>query len=167
VSFRISVLFNDIKWSRALSRFLALRFDNGIARGGYIRRALQVLPRRLRDRLGRARLPWLRWARREIEGERANLVFDDTGGRFQQWCLAQGWTFVDFGVPPPDDGDLVRTWNPGLTTRMLREGMDSASLVEPERELRATLLDRYAVDWDALGAPAWSWPRADAPVETD
>lgn len=162
ISFRISVLHNDIKWSRTLSRFFALRFDTKVLPGGYTRRALRVLPKRLRARYGRAKLPWLRWARRSVEGQRPNLIFDDTGGAIQQWCLAQGWTFVDFGVPPPDDGDLVRTWHPGLTTRMLREGMDAASLVEPERELRTTLRDRYGTNWDDLGAPAWSWPRADA-----
>jgi hypothetical protein len=164
ISFRIEVTRNDIGWSRLASRFLALRFDNRVVHGGWVRKGLRVLPRRLRDRLGSARLPWLRWARPAVDGVRPNLVFHDTGGRIQQWCESQGWTFANQGIPPANDSAVIRGYSsPGLTTRLLREGPGSPALAEPERELRAALRDRYGIDWDAFASPAWSLPNPPRP----
>jgi hypothetical protein len=180
VSFEPKTIYNDIASSPALSRLLASRFDDNLIlrparEPRQTRPLLDKLPVSVRGRITGSRLRWLSWARHEYEGHRPNYVYSDTGAEVHAWCTAHGWEFVgpylprvkSTGRPPaadqprsiagPDGYDVLRWWEPGLTTRLLRGGGDDA-LTVPGSWLLARLWEGYEIDWATFGVPAWSWP---------
>jgi hypothetical protein len=178
-SFEPRTIYNDIARSSGLSRLLASRFDDNLIlyptrEPRQTRPLLDKLPVLVRGRITRSRLPWLSWARHEYEGHRPNYVYFDTGAGIHAWCAAHEWEFVGPYLPPVEsadhppaadqprsiaglDGrDLLRSWEPGLTTQLLRGEHDA--LTVPGPWLRARLWDGYGIDWASFGVPDWSSP---------
>jgi hypothetical protein len=183
VSFTPRTIHNDVRSSPTLSRLLAMRFDdNDVLRSPedppiVVRPIVDRLPARVRNWLTGARLEWLSWARDDYDGHRPNYVYCDTGQQMHAWCTAQGLEFVGGVIPrfdprgerpatdrprsvtrPRSHADVLRWWEPGLTSRLLRQGPDGRALEEPTAFLRSSLRDAYEVDWAEFGVPAWSWP---------
>ena len=179
MSFEPKTIYNDVASNPALSRLLASRFDENQILYPWralrqTRPLLDKLPVAVRGRITRSRLPWLSWARHEYEGHSPNYVYSDTGAEVHRWCTAHGWEFegpylprVESGGRPlavdqprsiagPDGHDLLRWWEPGLTTQLLRGEHDPFTV--PESWLRARLWEGYEIDWASFGVPAWSSP---------
>jgi hypothetical protein len=181
-SFQPTTILNDVAGHPRLSRLLAARFDYNdvLATVNPVpdrpRPVVDRFPRPARDALTRSRLGWLACARDQYEGQRPNFVYCDTGERIHAWCSTHGWQFVGPDVPRltaddhrpaaarlrtlagPDDGELIRWWEPGLTTKLLRSGADHEGLALAGASLTARLHDHYDIEWTEFGIPAWSWP---------
>jgi len=85
-SFQVRVIYNDLIFSKALSRQLAKRLQASFTPpSGIVRR----LPEGVRRRLRASSFPSLRWARQDFHGLRPNIVYLDTGAEIQR--ISEAW----------------------------------------------------------------------------
>jgi len=149
VSFKFSVTYNDVAWSRRLSKLMAARFQDAFAPSI---RPLEHAPAAVRRRLRQALLPRLAWARRDFFGLRPNYVFSDTGSDVYQWCKYQrGLLFAGVSSLLRKD-EVKHYW--GVTRRIVPGEQDRQStlLADIEDEVSGRLIHEYGVDWPSLAA---------------
>lgn len=149
VSFRVTLTYNDVAWSRRLSKLMASRFQDAFAPRF---RPLEYLPAWVRRRLQRALLPRLAWTRRDYFGLRPNYVLSDTGTHVYQWCKYQrGLQFAGVSSFLLKD-EIKHYW--GVTRRIVRgdQRPNSALLADIEQEVSRRLVDEYGLDWPSLSA---------------
>jgi hypothetical protein len=149
VGFATKVVYNDFSPSRHVSALLAGRFDCDLTPDV---RWLELVPRRLQPPIRRTRLPWLRWARAEYEGQRPNFVYYDTGARLHRWCIDHGLRFA--GARHASDQQLVHV--DGASIALREGGVDSPVLQGMELDLQRRLREHYGIEWSSFGVPAWS-----------
>jgi hypothetical protein len=141
-TFAPRTVFNDVRWSRRVSKALAARFQ--------VARAPQLplvgrLPAGTRARLQRADLPWLAWARSEFHGERPNYLVCDTGAVLYKWCARS----LEFSGDPSGARNDDEVFHFGGVTRMRlgRAGSYVYSADELEHEVAQRLSERYGIVW--------------------
>jgi hypothetical protein len=145
-TFEIRVIYNDLIFSKVLSKQLAKRLQTSFTPPS---RIVDRLPERARLRLRASTFPALRWARRDVHGVRPNIVYLDTGADIYQWCkYHEGKRFS--GVPfELVEGNQVVHYQ-GLTRAKLYGGHKVNFLRRPisdiEGEIRDRLVANYGLD---------------------
>jgi hypothetical protein len=145
-TFRAHTVYNDVRFSARLSRLLATRFQNEWSPPS---RLVGRLPLPIRQRLRRTSLPKLRWARREVYGQRPNYMHYDTAAEIFEWCKYQAHLIFAGAHRRCHDGEIAH--HGGLTRRALNQGTSGAAPAdELEGEARRRLRSVYGIDWRAL-----------------
>lgn len=148
VSFEARSIYNDVRWSRALSRFLAGRFvdDPHAPQVAAWRR----LPEPWRQRMSQSKLMHLRWARGDFYGHRPSYVFADMGADVYHWCrYKRAMLFAGLPMKLVSDDEV---YHYGGVTRLAlspwqTNGMRLDTISE---EVRSRLTDAYDVEWASL-----------------
>lgn len=154
VSFEARSIYNDFRWSPAVSRFLAGRFieDPHAPRVS----AWHRLPAPLQERTRVAKLHGLRWARGDFYGHRPNYVFADMGADVYQWCrYKRAMLFAGLPMKLVNDDDV---YHYGGVTRLALSPWQTngTQLATISSRVRDRLSSAYGVEWTSLSPLATS-----------
>jgi hypothetical protein len=142
-SFDVRVVYNDLIFSKALSRQLAKRLQTGFTPPS---RIVRRLPDGVRRRLWASTLHSLRWARKDFHGLRPNVVYLDTGAEIYQWCKYQDRK--RFSGPPLEllEADQMVHYQ-GITRAKLYGGHNQLRrpLADIESDIQSRLRTEYGL----------------------
>jgi hypothetical protein len=147
-TFRFHIVPNDFRFNARVARVLGSRLQ---IQGAPRNRRVEHLPAPVRARVARATLPWLRWARGDMQGQRPSLVVYDTGAEIYSYCRRKGLLFA--GLPAAVVGDEHHHYG-GVTRGQVPGGggrRPPVSIDDIEQEVRDRLLTEYGLDWNDVG----------------
>lgn len=148
VSFEARSIYNDFRWSAALSRLLAGRFIDDPHAPEIS--AWRRLPGPWRERLRESKLKPLRWARGDYYGHRPNYVFADMGADVYHWCrYKRAMLFAGLPMKLVSDDEVYHYG--GVTRLALSPWQTNGTRLDDiSTRVRARLADAYGVDWHTL-----------------